>query len=763
MYGHISTMKMNKTAIIVLSLLVLWCPLSAWGQPEKQASPETEQQSEAAPLKDVYPKVGLVLSGGGARGFAHIGAIKVLEELGMPIDYIVGTSMGSIVGGLYASGYSAGELAQIIQEVDWEDIFSDTPPRNLWSYQKKREASKYIFGVDFDLKKGFVVPQGLTSGQKISNLMAFLTLPISDLEDFDDFPIPYRAVAADIVTGEEVILDHGSLPEAMRASMAVPGAFTPVKLDGHLLVDGGIVNNLPVDVAKQMGADVVIAVDISTPLKTQEELNNPISILSQMIGLQMLKITEAQQKMADVLIVPNLGKYSSVSFGSSQEISALGEQYTRLKTDELQTLLDRIRKTRPASRTVPKSAIQDLENLYIEDIEIEGNTRYNESILLKQLQEQVGETLMPDLLEERITEIFSTGDYETVKFTLAPGKEQGKILKLRLEERRKNLHQLRFGMNYESRFDDAESDKMIFLVNSTFNQLTGAGSYWSSDLQFVNVTKFDSEYFQPLGKGFFLAPRLYDHDDYQIIYENEESVARYDRDERGIGIRLGTFIKRIGEVSVGFLLEDVDISPSTDVVPEFFQNYNETLTSLTFRSRFDHLDTFPFPRSGTLLNIDYQLALEDLGGDAHFHRLFLDYWKYFALNARNTLGFRFQAGTDFDSKLRGYKYFLLGGNDSFAGYKVEELRGAHLGALNVEYRYRLYELPSAVGGGIFAVANGSIGNAWKTLDEIEDDFSLEYGGSLGIGVDTILGPIRADFAMGKSGRRLIYLNIGYKF
>lgn len=745
---------MNKTVIIALSFMVLGVPLIAWGQ---------SQTSTQSPSQDVYPKVGLVLSGGGARGFAHIGAIKVLEELGMPIDYIVGTSMGSIVGGLYASGYSAQELAQIIEEVNWEDIFSDTPPRNLWSYQKKREASKYIFGVDFDLKKGFVIPQGLTSGQKISNLMAFLTLPVADIEDFDDFPIPYRAVAADIVTGEEVVLDHGSLPEAMRASMAVPGAFTPVRIENHLLVDGGIVNNLPVDVAKRMGADVIIAVDISSPLKGQEELGNPISILSQMIGLQMLKITSAQQKMADVLIVPDLRNYFSVSFGSSQQISALGEEYTRLKIDELQALLDHIRKTRPASRSVPPSAIQTLENLFIEDIEIEGNTRYNESILLKQLHEQVGDTLMPDLLEERITELFSTGDYETVKFTLAPGKEKGKILKLRLEERRKNLHQLRFGMNYESRFDDAESDKMIFLVNSTFNQLTGTGSYWSSDLQFVNVTKFDSEYFQALGKGFFVAPYLYDHDDYQIIYENEESVARYDRTERGIGFRLGTFIYRIGEVSVGFLLEDLDVSPSTAVDPRFFQDYNETLTSLTFRSHVDHLDTFPFPHSGTFLNVDYQLALEDLGGDTHFHRLLLDYRKYFALNARNTLGFRLQAGTDFDSNIREYKYFVLGGNDSFAGYKVEELRGAHLGAVNLEYRYRLNELPSAVGGGIFLVATGSIGNTWKTLDEIEDDFSLEYGSSLGIGVDTILGPVRADFAIGKSGRRIIYLNIGYKF
>ena len=751
--------KRRQLYLYIVSILLFCFPYTTIGQ---EVTQETNVSAHP-PSTEVYPKVGLVLSGGGARGFAHIGAIKVIEELGIPIDYVVGTSMGSIIGGLYAAGYSVEELEDIVTEVDWEGIFSDTPPRSLWSYQKKRAAAKYIFGVDFDWEKGFVVPRGLTRGQKISYLMSFLTMRVSDVQDFDKLSIPYRAVAADIATGEEVVIDHGSLADAMRASMSVPGVFTPVSLEDHLLVDGGIVNNLPVDVVKQMGADVVIAVDISSPLKGKDELGNPISILNQMIGLQMQKITNEQRKLADVLIIPDLNGYSSASFGEGQDISALGEKYSRLKINELKELLAEIRKTRPASRTIPSKALKEAQNIYIEDVVIEGKTRYNESVILTQLKEQKGAELNPELLEQSVTELFSTGEYETVKFTLIPGKKQGKILKLQLQEQEKGQHQLRFGMNYESRFDDAEEDKMVFLINATFNELTGKGSLWSTDLQFVNVLKFESEYFQPLGKGFFVAPSIYDNDDYQVIYQAKESVARYDKEERGVGLRIGTFIRRIGEVSVGFLLEDIDDKPSTAVGQEFFPGFNETLTSLTFRSRFDHLGTYPFPNTGSLLNIDYQWASEDLGGDADFHKLSLDYWKYFSPNERNTFGFRLQAGTDFKSDLRGYKEFLLGGRDSFVGYKIEECAGAHLGAVALEYRYRLYNLPSTVGGGIFLTAIGNVGNVWETADEITDDFSLRYGGSLGIGIDTILGPVRADFAIGDGGRKAVYLNIGHKF
>lgn len=716
-----------------------------------------QDRPEESPLK-----VGLALSGGGARGFAHIGALKVLEEVGMPIDYIAGTSMGSIVGGLYAIGYSADEIEQVVTEVDWDDLFSDTPPRNLWSYQKKQASSKYILGVGFT-RDGFVVPKGLTAGQKISNFLSFLTLRVSDREQFDEFPIPYRAIATDIGTGAEVVLEQGILADAMRASMAVPGVFTPVELDGHLLVDGGIVKNLPVDIVKAMGADVVIAIDVSSPLKDADELGNPLSILNQMIALQMLKATEAQRREADLLVITDLDSYSSSSFGSAAEIVALGEESVRTKFDDVQQLAERVRANRESSRDILARIRDEARDVVVQDIIIAGNTLEDDQLLRKQLEEQIGRPLQPELLEQKIEEIFSSGKYETVKFSLLSNGAEGKVLQLNLQEREQGLHFVRFSMNYEARMDDAEEDKMVLLVSASLNNLTGPGSSWTTELQFVNVTKVQTDYIQPIGKGFFLAPSAYLTQDFQTLYQHKRPVARYDNDDVGLGFRIGTFLRRLGEFSLGAIFEQIEVAPSSAALEERFPRFKENVTMLQLRSHLDMLNTFPFPTSGRIVTMDYQWATPDMGGDVEYHRFQIDYGRYYALRPRHTLGFRLQLGSDFDSGLPTYKHFRFGGRDSFVGYKIDELTGVHLGAFALEYRYKLYELPSAVGGGIFATAIANVGNAWDSFDALSDEFDVRYGGSAGISVDTVLGPMSADFAMGDGGRQTVYINIGYKF
>lgn len=728
--------------------------------------PNMGTSQEAVNQGKPSPKVGLVLSGGGARGFAHIGVLKVLEEVGIPVDYIVGTSMGSIVAGLYAIGYSAADIERVVTEVDWEDVFSDTPPRNLWSYQKKKASAKYILGVEFT-RKGFIVPRGLTAGQKISNLLAFLTIRASDIENFDQFPIPYRAVAADIVTGEEVVIDHGALADAMRSSMAVPGVFTPMTLQNHLLVDGGVVKNLPVDVVQKMGADIIIAVDVSSPLKGSEELGNPLSILNQMISLQIVKSTEEQRKLADLVVITELGELSSTDFGRGPEIIAAGERSARAQLEEFRSLASRINAERGSGRSVvTKTVAQEVENIHIGKILVEGDTSGQEEMLAKQLEEQKGKPLNPKLLERKIEEIFSTGNYETVKFTLAPGEADNKTLKLLLQGRNKGAHTLRFGMNYEAHFNDAEEDQMIFLVNAVLNDLTNGGT-WSSELQFVNTFQFESEYVQPLGRGFYCAPKGFMLEDFRSIYEDKETVARYETDEDGFELRFGTFIRRFGELSWGYRFARVNAEPTSkalsETLDEDFPVFTDKVIELFVRTRLDTLDTFPFPSSGRLFTMDYQVAGEKLASDVEFHRFLLDYWRYWALGQRNTVGLRVMAGTDFKTGMRQYQYFTLGGRDSFVGFKKDELAGVHLGMLALEYRRKVHELPSAVGGGIFAVATANVGNVWKTFDQLSDHFSVHYGGSVGVGIDTLLGPVRADFAMGDGGRQAVYLNIGYTF
>jgi NTE family protein len=257
------------------------------------------------------PKIGLVLSGGGARGAAHIGVLEVLEEMHIPIDCIVGTSMGSIVGGLYASGMSPAEINEALATIDWEDAFNDNIPREDRSFRRKRDDDLYLIkhkpGIGDDGK--IKLPTGFLQGQKIDLIFKELTLPVSDIKNFDQLNIPFRAVATDITTGEMVVFSSGDLAKSMRASMSIPGIFAPMEMDGRLLVDGGVSNNLPVDVARDMGAEIVIVVDISTPLKKREELTSALSITAQLTGILTRRNTEAQIATLsdkDILIVPPL-------------------------------------------------------------------------------------------------------------------------------------------------------------------------------------------------------------------------------------------------------------------------------------------------------------------------------------------------------------------------------------------------------------------------------------------------------------------------
>jgi len=264
------------------------------------------------------PKIGLALSGGGARGAAHLGVLRVLEENNVPIDYIAGTSMGAIVGGLYAAGMTTDEIEAALAAIDWDDIFHDLPPRTERSFRRKRDDDLYLTRAKPGFSDGKLkLPRGLIQGQKIDVVFSRLALPVSTIEDFDDLMIPFRAVAADIATGEEVVIDSGNLGMAIRASMSIPAVFTPAEIYGRLLVDGGIVNNLPISIVRDMGADIVIAVDISTPLLSQAEIDSVLLITSQLTGLMTRGNVEEQIATLtekDVFIVPDLGEVSTTDF-----------------------------------------------------------------------------------------------------------------------------------------------------------------------------------------------------------------------------------------------------------------------------------------------------------------------------------------------------------------------------------------------------------------------------------------------------------------
>ncbi|MBV8308345.1 MAG: patatin-like phospholipase family protein, partial [Gammaproteobacteria bacterium] len=311
------------------------------------ASPAgTEAQSAAAPLTphDIHqrPRVGLVLSGGGARGAAHIGVLKVLEQMRVPVDAIAGTSMGAVVGGLYASCLSARDIEKIMTSINWQDAFRDRPPREDLDLRRKEEDETFLVKYHFGLRDGhLVVPKGLIQGQKLTETLRRLTLPVARIGNFDELPTPFRAVATDLESGDSVVMGSGDLTSAMRASLSAPGVFAPVEREGRLLVDGGIADNIPVDIVRAMGVDVLIVVDVGGTLLPRKQLTSAPVISNQMLAILINRNSQAQLatlSARDVVIRPELGDASAFDFGSVARVISVGEKAAHASAAALATL-----------------------------------------------------------------------------------------------------------------------------------------------------------------------------------------------------------------------------------------------------------------------------------------------------------------------------------------------------------------------------------------------------------------------------------------
>jgi NTE family protein len=361
------------------------------------------------------PKVGLALSGGGARGLTQIGILKVFERENIPIDYIAGTSMGGIIGGLYAAGYSAQELERIVLRVDWDDLLSDTPPRLSLLLSQREESEGSLFQFRLDGFKPYV-PTALTSGQKLSNLFTNLTMRASfssqwfaqSQSNFDCLKIPFRAVTTDLVTGERVILDSGDLAQALRATMAVPLVFAPVEMGERLLVDGGLVDPVPVEVARQMGADVVIAVNTVSPLLPAAKIKNPLDIANQTTSIMSLRKKEEELKKADFVLNPELSDFSAMDFGNVGRLISLGE-------DTADSLINEVRKTLGGKR---KLSNPDSSEFKICELQFLGNQKIRNDHLMEKIETRIESTVTKDQIRSDLEEIHSTGYFSDVLATL---------------------------------------------------------------------------------------------------------------------------------------------------------------------------------------------------------------------------------------------------------------------------------------------------------------------------------------------------------
>ena len=703
------------------------------------------------------PRIGLVLGGGGARGAAHIGVLKELERQRIPIDVITGTSMGAIVGGLYASGMSAAELESLVGSLDWAGALSDKPDREDLSFRRKQDDAQ--FPIDFELGvrgTDLVLPKGVVQGQKLDLLLRELTIRTSHINNFDELPIPFRAIASDIERGEAYVMGTGDLARSIRASMSVPGVFAPVRIDDRLLVDGGIVGNLPIEVIQELGVDIVIAVDVEFPLYGEDELGSVLAISEQMLTILIRKETLRQIDRLgprDVLIRPELGIYGSTNFGDILETIEPGEVATRAQTDALQGIAlseaayddYHTRRTAPMKRGSSLSFVRVLH---------EG--KLSPAVLESRLSVKAGDPVDPQILAANADRLYGLQLYEHVGYRLV--EENGRTgVEYSATTKSWGPNFLQFGVALEDDFEGSTSFNLS--ARMTRAGLNRLGAEWRTDLTLGTDPELFTEFYQPLSfdSRWFVAPRIDMAQSNLNVFSADETIARLRISEAETGFDFGRELGTFGEFRLGAYrgLGEARVKVGDPSLPNIDFDTGGTFASL----RFDTLDNAQFPRSGVRADLRWTLSRPGFGADSNFDTIEAEAAATWS-RGKSTLQLGLVYATTIEGESSVQDFFPLGGFLRMSGLERGEISGPHAGLARLVYYRRIGNTT----GGIFDTpvylgVSAEAGNAWQARSEISFD-SMMVNGSIFAGIDTFIGPVYLAAGFAEQGKTNVYLFIG---
>ena len=702
------------------------------------------------------PSVGLVLSGGGARGAAHAGVLAVLEELRIPVDCIAGTSMGAVVGGLYACGMSPREIETTLREIDWDDLFDDSPPRRHLPFRRKRVDQVALFDFELGLGPGgFKLPAGIVAGQKLGYLLETLTLRSTGAASFDGLPVPFRAVATDIDTGERVVMWKDNLAEAMRASMAVPGAFTPVDRDGMTLVDGGLVCNLPVDLVRTMGADIIIAVDVSPQAGASLETASAAMILIQSLYLLMDQNAQQQRDLldhVDVLVVPDLGDMSPADFRGVPSAIDAGEEGARLAIDELARLSVNEVDYEIFLERQRRSTAQLLGTAVVERIQISGMTRVDPRIIAGVVRTEVGAPLRLDVLRSDLDRIYELGDFEHVGFR--PSTTEGaRTLVIEVEDKSWGPHFIRAGLSSEADFQ-GKSD-FTALISFLTVRVNPHGGEWRTELRFGAENGVSTELYQPLDFSglFFVAPRIGFNHRRSEVFTNGSFDEEYGVVVLDCGMDAGIQLRNHGEIRAGTFIGRRTATARRGGVADTVAvgGYSASVT-------IDQLDNLSFPRSGLFVSLGGRSFSRDFGSDVSYDRVTVSTCGAVSRGDHALVAVA-RGGTSLGPVPPIYEQFELGGFLSLSGYERGQFLGPHYAFGELIYHYRFLRLPRPFGTGLYAGVSLEAGNVWEDAGDAGMD-GLLYAGSVFIGADTLLGPLYLGLGVTEHGDSSGYISLG---
>jgi NTE family protein len=720
--------------------------------PSQVAAGEDAPRANSVPR----PRVGLVLAGGGAKGGAHVGVLKVLEEMQVPIDCIAGTSMGALVGGGYASGIPASEMETFLRGVNWRQVIGGLGQRSLVPIEQKSRGAVYSNKLQLGIKKsGVVLAPGLVDTSAIDDLLRGFVGKARAQSDFDHLPIPYRAVATDMISGRMVVLNHGDLALAMRASMAVPGAFAPVVMDGYVLSDGGLVRNIPVDVARKLCADVVIVVNLVVPPVKPEQLQSVPQLLGRMTDLMF----EANQRLQlesltsqDVRIDVDMGDIGSADFERTSETIALGEAAARRVATQLARLAvppeqylawrSRVTSEQGIKSTITEVGFAQVPRVNPKYLDYVAAIKPGDSVSTEQISQGVGRMAALEDIESVGYELKGDADNATLEW-LPAAKSWGP-----------NYLKIDFGLYADTAGDDRG---VAFYLQHERTWINRLGGLWRNELQLGSEQLLSTSFYQPfeVKQRFFVEPRAFWNRDWENVFYDSHDVARYRFDDRGGRVDFGVNISNQAQLRVGYLAtqRQVSLETGSPLLPQL----QATDAGIVVAAIVDTRDTDFQPTAGMAANFEYYKSDEQLGAQRDWQRAELGLGFVVPIG-RQLFWVAAAGGSNLGSNLPPDRLFALGGPGSFPGFEIAEIRAAEYWTISGVYLYPLRELFSLRGQTLYAGVRLQSGHAYEQLDG-QNNGQLESV-SLYLTGRTPVGPLTIGLAITSTNDHSLWISVG---
>jgi NTE family protein len=710
------------------------------------------------------PKIGLVLEGGGALGLAHIGVIQWLEEHRIPISYIAGTSMGGLVGGVYATGRNPAEVRDLVESINWNDVLSGLVPFSNLTFRRKQDSVVYPGSIEFGIRKGIQFPEGFNTGQEVQFILDRVALPYSTIQNFDQLPIPYACVATDLVTSKKFVFREGNFATAMRSTMSLPGFFSPVHVDGHVFADGGLLDNLPVDVAKQMGADITLAVYLETaPMAPTESLSS-FGVLGKSISVTIAANEVHSLEQADVLVTVPVSKFNTMDYSQADALIRAGYEAAQSKAAVLsQYSVDEA----TWNRYIAERTARRRQTPKPEFVKVAGTDAHSAKAIEKEFLPVVNQMVNPEAMQKTILDIQGNGRYSSLNYTMVD--KDGKPGLLITAEEKSYAPPI---VRPQITLDGSQYNNVLFSIGAriTFFNVGGYRSELRNDVVFGSHYGLRTEYYHPLGPDspWFVAPQaLLDSNAYNAYNGNGTLSSVYRLKQAGGGLEAGYTLGRSQEIRVGYIAEylrySLQIGQTTDPSVsgrESFPRFQYTLLHTndpviptkgqagTFKTQW--MDHYPSP-SGVASIPAFPLSQGNFA-------------QFVPLSAKNILVLSGGGGTIYHTTYIGLPAFSIGGANLLSAYGSNEIvtNGYAVGQLG--YLRQLAQLPPFLGGKLYALGRFE-GGGYRVDTAQGEPAQLRHPADIvgGVIVNTIFGPVVIGGAVGDAGHHRFFFNLGRIF